>query len=300
MSMPRTTPEYGAQKNYKDWYASTQAKAGRPELTPEEAARPFAKYYSEEIPLPDPAHFAMMETPCDPAKAITPEQVNDLLNPGNLDVEIGWCNLPSGAGFIANRMIYPDITAEMIDWWFAWHPLEDLRYRIWYPPQHGGIMLSPEGRKRLLDPSIPMAERNWGVVHHVTENCDCGMENIDIQFLSPKDFGFDMSRWKEPCVSAFAGGFGWAVSVNKTDDSITAPALMCHIFRKHPQGLEHRTRFWMGYRMSSGKPELSLPPGVAVPVAAIRGLARHNVKEFTRFKHFLPRIYAEFGGKMEV
>jgi phloretin hydrolase len=146
-----TTPEYTAQKNYKDWYASTKAKAILPDLTAEEKARPFAKYFYDEIEMPDPAHYAMMEIPCDPAQAITPEQINDLLDPGYLAVEIGWCNLPNGAGFIANKIVYPEVTAEMIDWWFAWHPLEDLRYRIWYPPQHGGIMVSPEGRKRLLD-----------------------------------------------------------------------------------------------------------------------------------------------------
>ena len=297
--MLQNTPERAAQKNFRDWYASTRPKADRPALTPEEEARPFSKYYYDEIPAPDPAHLAQMDKPCDPAKAIGPERMNDLLDPGDLDVEIGWCNLPNGAGFIANRMFYPEATAEMIDWWFAWHPLEDLRYRIWYPPQHAGIMVSPEGRKQLLDPDIPMAERNWGMVHHVTENCNCGMENVDINFLSPKDFGFDMARWKKPYVSTFAGGFGWAVAVNKTDESITAPALMCHIFRDSPKGLEHRTRFWMGYRLSGGKPELSLPPGVTVPVEAVQGLARHNVHEFTRFKSFLPRIYQELGGRME-
>ena len=52
--------------------------------------------------------------------------MNDLLNPGDLAVEIGWCSLPNGAGFVAVRDVYPDITAEMIDWWFAWFPLEDL------------------------------------------------------------------------------------------------------------------------------------------------------------------------------
>jgi hypothetical protein len=56
----------------------------------------------------------------------------------------------------------------------------------------------------------------------------------------------------------------------------------------------------MGYRMSQGKPESTLPPGVSVPVEAIQGLARHNVKEFTRFGTFLPRIHAEFGGRFEV
>jgi len=36
--------------------------------------------------------------------------------------------------------------------------LEDLRYRLWYPPQHG-IMMSPETGKRMLAPNIPMRER---------------------------------------------------------------------------------------------------------------------------------------------
>jgi hypothetical protein len=292
-------PELKAQKNYKDWYASTKAKAELPPLTAEEQARPFAKYYRDPVPA-DPEHLAKMDKPCDPSKAIYPEQLNDLLNPGYLDVEIGWCNLPNGAGFIANCYQHKDMTAEMVDWWFAWHTLEDLRYRIWYPPQHGGIMISPEARKRMLDPNIPMREKNWGVTHHVTENCDCGMENIDISFMSPKDFGFDMSRFKEPFASTFAGGSGWACAVNKTDESITAPALMCHIFRPVPGGLEHRTRFWMGYRMSNGKPELSLPPGISVPSPAIQGLARHNVKEFKNFGVFLPKIYRELGGRMEV
>lgn len=292
-------PEVKAQLNFKDWYASTKKKAAVPPLTPEEKLRPFAKYYRDPVP-PVPEHLAKMDTPCDPSKAIFPEQMNDLLNPGYLDVEIGWCNLPNGAGFIANCYQHTGVTAAMIDWWFAWHTLEDLRYRIWYPPQHGGIMISPETRKRMLDPSIPMREKNWGVTHHVTENCDCGMENIDISFLSPKDFGFDMSRWKEPFVSTFAGGFGWACTVDKTDESITAPALMCHIFRNIPGGIEHRTRFWLGYRLSNGKPELSLPPGIAVPTFAVQGLARHNVKEFKNLGVLLPQIYREIGGKMEV
>jgi hypothetical protein len=266
-------------------------------LNPEEQSRAYAKYYRDPMP-PDPMHLAIMNTPCDHTKAIYPEQMNDLLNPGDLQVEIGWCNLSNGAGFIANRNVYKNVTAEMIDWWFAWHPLEDLRYRIWYPLQHAGIALSPESRRRILDPSIPIPEKNWGVTHHVTEDCNCGMENIDITFLSPKDFGFDMTRWKEPYVSTFVGGFGWSSPADKMDRAIKAPSLMCHIFRQTPGGLDHRTRFWMGYRMFQGKPELSLPPEVAVPAMVVQGLARHNVCEFSNLGILLPEIYKEFGGRM--
>jgi hypothetical protein len=280
---------------FSEWHAATRDKAKLPAPRADEVQRPWSKYYFEELPEPDPAQLALADTPCDPSRAIYPEQMNELLNPGALEIETGWCNLPNGAGFVANRIVYPDVTAAMIDWWFAWHPLEDLRYRLWYPPQHAGVMVSPAGRERLLNAAIPLAERNWGVTHHVTEDCNCGMENIDITFLSPQKFGFDMRRWGEPNVATFAGGYGWSVPVARQAHSVTAPSLMCHIFRNTPRGLEHRTRFWMGYRFSGGKPELTLPPGVSVPAPVIRGLLLHNIHEFTRFRTLLPRIYAEFG-----
>ena len=285
-------------KQHDEYIALSMKKAGMPALTAEESARPYAKYFYEAIESPDPKHLAVMDEPCDASKAISPLQMNELLNPGNLDVEIGWCNLSDGSGFIANRTVYPDATAEMIDWWFAWHPLEDLRYRLWYPPQHGGIMVSDEDRRRLLDSSIPVAERNWGVLHHVVENVNCGMENVDIQFMSPAEFGFDMNRWKHPEVATFAGGQGWSSPVGLASDRPRVPALMCHIFRETSEGLEHRTRFWMGYMLSEGKPKLMLPPGVSVPTFVVQGLARHTVCEFARFKSLLPRIYREMGGEI--
>lgn len=266
-------------------------------LHPEEQSSAYAKYYNDPV-QPDPEHMAKMDTPCDPSSAIYPEQMNALLDPGDLQVEIGWCNLPNGAGFIANRNLYKNVTAEMIDWWFAWHPLESLRYRIWYPPQHVAIGLDPESRKRILDPEIPVREKNWGVTHQVIEDCNCGMESIDITFLSPEDFGFDMKRWKEPYVTTFVGGFGWSKPAVKTNPPIKAPSLMCHIFRKYPGGLEHRTRFWMGYCLSDGRPELYLPPGISVPTMAVRGLAQHNVHEFSNLAVLLPGIYKEFGGRI--
>jgi len=297
--MAAQTRELAVQLDYTAWLKSTKPKADRPPLDAEEAKRPFAKYYSEDFPKPDPAHVAKMDKPIDSSLMIHPEQLNDLLNPGDLAVEIGWGHLPNGAGFIANRMIYPHVTAEMVDWWFVWHTLEDLRYRIWYPPQHAGIMLSPMDRARILDDSIPNREKNWGVVHNVTENCDNGYENIDIAFRSPADAGFDMEKF-DKVAATMAGGMGWAVTVDKTDESITAPALMVHMFYDAPEGgLIHRTRFWMGYRFNEkDKPELCLPPGVSVPVEAVQGLARHNVKEYTRWREFLPRIHAELGSGM--
>ena len=235
MSQDKNTPEWLAQKTYDQNLADSRIKAMLPPLTPEEELRPFAKYYHEPIKQPDPAHLAAMDTPMDPAKAFGPEEINRLLDVAALEqgVEVGWCNLPNGAGYIANTIVYPGATADMIDWWFAWHPLEDLRYRIWYPPQHAGIMLSPIDRARILDPAVPNREKNWGVVHNVTENCDCGFENIDIAFRSPADMGFDMELFPKvarPSQVERAGPSQWRSAMH----SITAPALMCHMFYEIP------------------------------------------------------------------
>ena len=136
------------------------------------------------------------------------------------------------------------------------------------------------------------------MTHHVIENCDAGMDSIDITFQSPERMGFDMKRFNK-VVATMAGGMGWQVPVERNDETITAPATMCHLFYEVPGGIMHRTRFWMGVRLlPEGGYECILPAGIKVPQEAVQGLARHNVKEFTRFGDFLPRIYKELGQSM--
>jgi hypothetical protein len=194
-------------------------------------------------------------------------------------------------------MKLPGVTKDMIEWWFAFHALEDLRYKIWYPPGHYGISVSPETRKKILDPHTPITRKFRGITHHVVEDIGCGPENVDIHFLEPEELGFDMSRFKEPYISTFVGGYGNSGPVTPTPGSIIAPAIMCHAYRQIPGGLEQRTRFWMGYRIYNGKPDLALPPGIQVPEVAVKGLAVHNVNEFANFAVMLPQIYAEMKDK---
>ena len=65
----------------------------------------------------------------------------------------------------------PGATVEMIDWWFAWHPLLPLRYKLWNPGYHFDLQINETDRKRLTDKTIPIRERNWGCSHLVTEDC---------------------------------------------------------------------------------------------------------------------------------
>ena len=39
-----------------------------------------------------------------------------------------------------------------------------------------------------------------------------------------------------------------------------------------------------------------LPPGARIPLAPMRALLMHNIKEFTHLASILPRVYEEFHG----
>ncbi len=176
------------------------------ELTPEEEKKPYAKYFYRDPAPPEPEAMARMQNPMDPSKALPIENINDLLDPGYHDVEAGWCALPQGGLYIANHLKMPGVTVEMINWWFWWHSLEDLRYKIWFPPGHSGISVSDRDRAIILDPQTPTTHRFQGRTHYVLEDVGgpCA-EKIAISFMTPEDIGFDMDRFKSPNVETVAG-----------------------------------------------------------------------------------------------
>ena len=267
-------------------------------LTPEERAKPYAKYYAMELGGADPQALELLrrDRQVDQAQMLMPEDISRLLDPGNFAVETGWGMMENGAGYIAVRHEMPGVTVEMIDWWFAWHALEPLRYRIWYPPCHLGIGLDDWARPKLLDPVVPVRDKCRHVIHHVTEDVGLGVEHIDIHFLKPEEMGFDMSRFVPPNVGTFVGGFGFSQGEDTPPGMPPAPAIMCHFIRETDGGVEWRTRFWMGYTIMNGRPVCMLPPGIRIPEEAPYGLANHNVYEYGRLKALLPQIFEELGG----
>jgi hypothetical protein len=233
----------------------------------------------------------------EPAKALLPEHINDLLDPGYHEVETGYCILENGAGYVAVNNVFPGCTVEMMQWWFAWHAAgPGLRYAIWYPPGHVTIAVSDQGYAKLHDPTLPLGQKSQNIDHYVVEDVGGGVEDIIISFLDPQQMGFDMSRFHEPNVAAVFGGYG--VSEMRERPGMKSPAIMCHFVRQIDGGLEFRTRFWMGYRINKGKAMCTLPPWVRIPVEAPMGLAYHNVLEYSNLASFLPEIYAEFGPGM--
>jgi phloretin hydrolase len=210
--------------------------------------------------------------------ALKIEDRNDLLNPGYLPSEVGYCIMPDGSGFVANitKMLY--VTPEMFDWWFAWHGLHSLRFKIWDKENHFDIETTK--REQLLDPNLSSKQKLWGVTHTVTENLGFGPEKIHINFMSPGQLGFDINRFKEPYVSSVVGG---------NIDS----AVMCHFIRKIEDGIELRSRLWVGYQIINKKSVKILQEEDQVPIEVAKHLALHIMKKYSNLAKLLPLIYYE-------
>jgi hypothetical protein len=276
--------------------------SGRKELTLEEKAKPYAKYYYLSS-APAAAHHAEMLKdlkPLDPAKADRIQDVNDLLSPGYTEGENGYCVMPDGSACVALRHPMPGATPEMIDWWFAWHGLEDLRYKLWYPEMHVSARVGDEERAKILDPDRPLPLKFQGMTHHVVEDIGGGVLNaVDISFLTPEDFGFDMARFHSPNAEALAAANVTARGLSDPLDGPGLPVAFVHLVRKVEGGIEVRNRFWVGYQIVDKKPVLMLPPGVTIPEEAAQGLFLHDVQEFANLAAILPGLYAEQGGRVE-
>lgn len=265
-------------------------------LTEEEKKSPIAKYYRETLAQPNPKLMQILsQGPMDPSKALLPEDIEKMYEPGYMEVETGYCILPNSAGYVAVNNVFPGCTIEMMQWWFAWHALEQIRYRIWNPLCHPTIAVADVDREYIKDPNVPLAKKSQGVVHFVVEDIGGGEQNILIHFLDhDKMDGIDDAKLAASHQTVF-GGYGITSGRKKGEPLDKAPAIMMHFCRETDEGVEFRTRFWMGYRWNKGKPMCVLPPHVKIPEFVPMGLAYHNVEEYSHLASILPDLYAEFG-----
>jgi hypothetical protein len=264
------------------------ATATRRELTPAEKSKPFAKYYNVPFTLAPREIYELLDRgPVDPAQALPIARRNELLQPGYLPVERGYCVMPDGSAFVAGLTKMPGVTAEMIDWWFAWHGLEGLRYGIWDPDDHYGIHVAPEDLERRLNPKLSLRERNWNTTDVVTEDVGTGSMVLDISFLSPEDFGYDMALFHQHTLTAVSANLG----PHNPKSKLVA---FTHVAREIPGGIELRSRFWIGWNVVNRQP---VRVGQQVPAEVIaglcKGLAYHCPKEYHNLAAILPKVYAE-------
>ncbi len=235
----------------------------------------------------------IMNGPCDIRLAMDPKDMNRLFQPGYLPLETGWCHLPNHTAFLAVHTVMPGVTPEMLLWWFAWHPLEDLRYQIWFPPCHYSASVSEADRRSILDPATSAREKIYGKVHYVREDIygkGNDVPTFNIHFRDPREMGFDPSGLEQPDIACVICAFP-TLGVDVPNSGFVSS--MVHFARKIEGGLELRSRFFQGYTFQNGKPIAVSSAARPVPEQAPFLLAKHCAEEYANLASFLPQIYAE-------
>ncbi len=246
-------------------------------ITEEERNGPLYKYFAREMAEPNPKKYELTQEPVDFPDEESLPNLNNLFNPGYMPVELGYGYLPDGCALLANLTDFPGCTPEMFDFWFAWHPIESMRYKIWNREQHYYCQtMNPE---IALDKTKSLRERLWNTTHDIEEDCNMGKQPLKIKFANPVDIGFDPEKFA------------------KFDGTIICSAAgnMIHFFRRTENGCALRTRVFFRYKIENGKPVKMLPPGMKFPtLEPVKALLHHNIKEFTNLAAILPEVYAEF------
>ena len=259
----------------------------RPVLTPAERALPYAKYYDLPMtPIP-PEKIAILEGgPMDPGDALRIEDRARLLEPGYFPVETGYCVMPNGTAYVCNLTQLPGVTPEMFEWWFAWHGLNDLRYRIWDPEDH--VYARQQMPEKVLDPNTGLRDKTWGTVHLVREDIGGGADDLVLNWRYPHELGYDerLVGTKDCGAMVCCNGHGPVPGQG-------VAAIMTHMVREVEGGVELRSRFWIGYGWIDGQVVKLVPDGVSVPAEIPMGLFAHNLKEFSHLATILPQVYGE-------
>ncbi len=254
------------------------------ELTPEEQSMPEAKYYSTDFaPVPDEVMEGLAWGPIPENKAVPFEKINELLKPGYLEMENGYSILKDGSAYVAVRTDLPGVTYEMMRWWFWWHALKDIRYKIWCPGDHYAIDVAD--KQRLADESLSYDERFLKNPHYPVEDVGPGPTNLSIRFVSPETFGFNVSDFSKNGIE----GVTCAVVGFRNGQSTLEHTYMCHIFRKKGDGLELRSRFWLGKKLNM--------PNIRKMISTedtAMDMAMHCTREFNHLAGILPAVYDEF------
>lgn len=251
----------------------------------------YYKYYEQGIDSPTPEQLEMIAG-CKGVlgEGLEIEDRNKLLEPGMFPDKFGYYPLKSGGLLVSGNVTMPDVTAEMLYWWWPWHGLESFRYTIWNPEDHYGLVSNEEGIRRAKDESVPMQEKTWGAVHTVQESIGGPADEIVIMFQNPEEMGYDMSKvGTRDCE--------FLISANALLGPMKMPVVMTEVAKKIDGVMTFMARFWVGYHIIDGEAKYLIPPGHEIPEEAAdmiaKGLLAHNIKEFSNLNKILPGIYAE-------
>lgn len=109
------------------------------------------------------------------------------------------------------------------------------------------------------------------------------IRNLYITFVDPVKFGIEPSK---------LGDDQWAIPTEVRNGPLLVTR-MVHFVRKTENGVEMRSRFWMG------EPLPKFLRGIAVNEQQLIDMSNHCAKEYTQIASFLPEVYAIYGNQTD-
>ena len=262
-------------------------------------SKPYFKYFMRNMaPVPQEKLDMLSRGPADTKKALKLDDREKLFEPGYLPMEVGYAYFDDGSAVVANKTVCRGVTGEMLQWYFAWHPIEPLRYAVWDPFDHYDSVVSDEVLHRLLDPDISIADKCFNSDQLVTESLVMGEPGIPIMihFRRPSEYGMDDHVLETKQVSFIVCA---NCEIKTPEGQPDVPVFMLHTARDIEEGCELRSRFWLGCHVINGEAKCMLPPGVRFPEEMAKQLLGHNFNEFTNLAAILPELYNENKNKWE-
>lgn len=294
----------------------------------------YYKYYERNIYIPPREVFdKAVAAPLNPQDALSIFDRNRLFDPDYVH-KTGYCCMIDECGYsssyLGNITPMPGVTGEMFDWWFGWHSIDSLRYKIWDPEDHAFAL--NQNMDRVLDETLPVRERNWYCTHHVDENIFSGHpygflpDSSNSGFIPgpPPDFSYMSQEAKlrkeaysvpyvqemPPIALNFLPpaemGFDTSlIGTNRCSTIVCAnngPAIpgegaiitsMCHFLRPVEGGSELLSCFWGGYHIYHGEVTRMAPRETEANDFFPMMLLLHCIKEFNNLASFLPQLYKE-------
>jgi len=267
------------------FFSSAASRAWNADLTDDERKMPEAKYYNPVFSdFPEDVVTALMQGPLDREDVLDFENVADLQKAGHKKADYGYRLLEDGTGYVAVKTDFPGVTGDRIHWWFWWHGYKDIRYKIWCPGAHYAVKIKDLFRAN--HPSLSYRERMENNTIYSTEDVGMGIQTLAIHFVPPEKFGFDPSQFKRHGIEAvLCAEVGLMIAGADIKHSY-----MVHVWRKTSDGLELRSRFWLGKML----PYQWMRQWI-FSAKTLKDMLFHCALEYNHLAGFLPDIYREFG-----
>ena len=254
------------------------------------ATLPYARFWNPVMAdISADAHRAVANSPM--AEALFPPMAQAIGNIPDAEVQNGFTIASDGAMRVNLVTEMPDVTPQMIDWWFGWHGDSPERYKLWHPKAHVHAQWTTQ-------PPVGSTGRARYVGHtsEVDEYLGSAMIRGAIQFRRPEEFGL-----VDAAVAAGVDATAVCARTGLVDLPVDLGYLAHHVAAV-PGGSVMRSRFWLGGPDIAAR---SAPLRAAVPVAKrlvglteldARALLVHCSQEMTHLATFLPAIYEQESG----